>query len=106
MADGAAGRYYVAHVLRKGLDPEGQSRFAAACARTGAHVESVPGGCYAVFSTVDDLEEYSPIDAFALLTRCAFGGWIKDNRWRVDFSRRTFVVWRNRRLYFHVPTIA
>lgn len=44
-------------------------------------------------------------DAFSLQTRCAFGGWIKDNRWRVDFLCRTFVSWRDQRLYFFVPII-
>ena len=98
-------RYYVAYVLKEGLTPENRAALEGALASSGACLETVPGGCYAVFSTVDDLESYSLHDAFRLLTRCAFGGWIKDNRWRVDFSRRTFVVWRDSKLYFVVPTV-
>ena len=98
-------RFYVAHVLRQGLPSDERASLQADCATAGAHTEVIPGGCYAVFSTIDDLESYSLEDAFSLLTRCAFGGWIKDNRWRVDFTRRTFVVWRDRKLHFHVPTV-
>ena len=101
----AVSRYCVAHILRNELTPRDRAALKAACAGMGAHVEAVPGGCYAIFSTVDNLEAYWLEDAFGLLTRCAFGGWIKDNRWRVDFSRRTFVVWRDRRLHFFVPTV-
>lgn len=98
-------RYYVANILRTNLGAGGEASVATACERDGAHRETVPGGYYEVFWVADDLEAYSLVDAFRLLTRCAFGGWIRDNRWRVDFSRRTFVEWRARKLYFYVPTI-
>lgn len=103
--DDLISRYYVAYVLREDLSVEDRAALEGALAGSGVRLETVPGGCYAVFSTVDDLESYSLNDAFLLLTRCAFGGWIKDNRWRVDFSRRTFVAWRHRRLLFFVPTV-
>ncbi len=105
-ADDEVSRYYVANVLQGNLEDEAENVIAAACAEGGAHREVVSGGCYAVFWVADDaLEAYSLADAFRLLTRCAFGGWIRDNRWCVDFSRRTFVVWRAGKLFFHVPTI-
>lgn len=98
-------RYYVAHVVRKGINLHEQATLDAVRNANGAHSEIVPGGYYAMFATIDNLERYSLEDAFHLLTRCAFGGWIRDNRWRADLSRRTFVVWYNERLYFLVPTI-
>ena len=44
-------------------------------------------------------------EAFRLLTRCAFGGWINENRYRVDMSRRTFVRWQKGKFFFYVPLI-
>ena len=103
--DASVSRYYVAYVLRGDLTAEERAALEGALTGSGTRLETVPGGYYAVFSTVDNLESYSLHDAFRLLTRCAFGGWIKDNRWRVDFSRRTFVAWHDRRLLFVVPTV-
>ena len=103
--DEEVSRYYVANILRANLAAGEEASVATACERDGAHRETVPGGYYEVFWVADDLEAYSLVDAFRLLIRCAFGGWIRDNRWRVDFSRRTFVEWRARKLYFYVPTI-
>ena len=98
-------RYYVARVIRGSIDLHEQAVLDAVRATAGAHRETIPGGYYAMFATADNLERYSLEDAFRLLTRCAFGGWIRDNRWRADLSRRTFVVWYNERFYFLVPTI-
>lgn len=105
LEDNTISRYYVAHFLRDDLNEDDEAELASACKGISAHDEVVPGGYYAVFWTADNLEEHSLEDAFQLLTRCAFGGWIRDNRWRVDFTRRTFVAWGNSKLRFYVPTI-
>lgn len=60
---------------------------------------------YAVFSTLKDSDEETAMNSMLLLTRCAFGGYIKENRWRIDFKRRTFVMWESDKLYFYVPVI-
>ena len=42
-------------------------------------------------------------DTYRMLMRCSFYGWIKDNRFRVDFSRLTFVRFMNNKYYFYIP---
>lgn len=72
---------------------------------TSARIEIIEGGRYAVFSTFDSTDERSPSESLHLLMVCAFGGYIHENRWRIDMKRRTFIIWRNRKLYFYVPVI-
>ena len=71
----------------------------------GLHLERIEGGRYAVFMTPAQSDLDSLEDAFRLLTRYAFGGWIAENRSRVDMNRRTFVTWQREKLLFHVPLI-
>ena len=68
-------------------------------------IEAIPGGKYAEFQVPGKNDQDSPGEKFRLLTRMAFGGWINRNRWRVDFGRRTFVIWRGGKLYFYVPVM-
>ena len=68
-------------------------------------IEAIPGGKYAEFQVPGENDQDSPREKFQLLTRMAFGGWINRNRWRVDFGRRTFVIWRGGKLYFYVPVM-
>ena len=71
----------------------------------GFKTESIPAGKYVIFyrhseSDIEDLEE-----SFVVLHRYAFGTWIQKHRARTDLTRRTFVVWRGRKLYFYVPLV-
>lgn len=69
------------------------------------HTSTIPGGKYAVFSTLDKTDRNDPEEAFRLLIRHAFGGWINENRFRVDMRKRTFVLWNRENLYFYVPVV-
>ena len=95
-------KYYVGGVLNGYLGSE------SAPADTDPSImreEDIPGGRYAVFSTQEKTDDKLPEDAARLLTRCAFGGYISKNRWRIDLTRRTFIIWRSNKLFFFVPIV-
>lgn len=94
--------YYVGSVLRTVVD---ENEIKNALKDSGAIIEHIPGGRYAVFRTFDETDGANPEMSYHILTVTAFGGWIHDNRWRTDLNRRTFVIWRNSRLFFYVPVV-
>ena len=65
----------------------------------------VTGGGFAVFETIDPVDDDALKEKYAMLERCAFYTWIKENRIRYDEKRITFVAYRGRKLYFYVPVI-
>lgn len=95
-------KYYEGVVLKSDLT---QTDDELTAMTEGASEEELPGGRYAVFSTLSDDDTRLTEDAARLLTRCAFGGYINENRWRIDMQRRTFITWQNSKLYFHVPVV-
>lgn len=95
-------KYFVGNILDADLS---QNDLTAIKKSTSASIEQVQGGKYAVFTTLDDTDNNNPEAAYHILTITAFGGWINENRWRTDLSRRTFVAWRNGKLYFYVPVV-
>ena len=95
-------QYYLGSVLVKGLTDEDRNDILE---KTHARMETVCGGRYAVFSTVDETDEGKLRENIILLMRYAFGGYINEYRWRVDLSERTFVIWKAGKLYFYVPII-
>ena len=95
-------KYYEGTVI----SPDDNKRKMAVLARTkGAILEEIPGGRYAVFSTQGKDDIVLTEEAMRFLTRCAFGGYINENRWRIDMKRRTFIIWRGNKLYFYVPIV-
>ena len=64
---------------------------------------TVDGGKYAVFETLDTSDEANLADAYRMLTRLVFYGWIKENRVRVNLNKLTFVRYYDRKLHFYVP---
>ena len=64
---------------------------------------TVDGGKYAVFETLDTNDEANLADAYRMLTRLVFYGWIKENRVRVNLNKLTFVRYYDRKLHFYVP---
>lgn len=95
-------KYYVGAVLKGYMGTESAP---ADMDPSVMREEDIPGGRYAVFSTQDSTDARSPESAALLLTRCAFGGYISKNRWRIDLTRRTFIVWRSQKLFFYVPIV-
>ncbi len=94
--------YYLGAMVRNTADRE---ELRMQIRTHGLHLERIEGGRYAVFMTPAQSDLDSLEDAFRLLTRYAFGGWIAENRSRVDMNRRTFVTWQREKLLFHVPLI-
>ncbi|MBR3147123.1 MAG: helix-turn-helix domain-containing protein [Eubacterium sp.] len=95
-------KYYVGTVLKEALTEEQAEELEQ---MSGAHEEVIPGGRYAEFSVPEISEDELPDETVRLLTRCAFGGYINENRWRVDLKKRTFIAWRDRKPYFYVPVV-
>ena len=95
-------KYYVGSFLKHDLNSADIDRIKK---ETGAMLEELSGGRYAVFQTFDRQDEDRPELAYHLLTLTAFGGWINENRWRTDLNRRTFVIWKGHKLYFYVPIV-
>lgn len=60
-------------------------------------------GKYAVFESLQKSDRDNLIDTYRMLMRCSFYGWIKENRYRVDFGRPTFVRFAEDKLYFYIP---
>ena len=93
-------RYYVGSVLTESKNDKYND------IQSGSFdIEVLPGGKYAEFQTHGKNDQDRPREKFQFLTRMAFGGWINRNRWRVDFGRRTFVIWHESKLYFYVPVM-
>ena len=63
----------------------------------------IKSGKYAVFESMAASDRNMMADTYRMLMRCSFYGWIKDNRFRVDFSRLTFVRFMNNKYYFYIP---
>ena len=95
-------KYYVGTVLKEALTEKQAEELEQT---SGAHEEVIPGGRYAEFSVPEISEDELPDETVRLLTRCAFGGYINENRWRVDLKKRTFIAWRDRKPYFYVPVV-
>ena len=64
---------------------------------------TVEGGKYAVFETLEESDEANLADAYRMLTRLVFYGWIKENRVRVNLNKLTYVRYYERKLHFYVP---
>ena len=64
---------------------------------------TVDGGRYAVFETMEESDETNLADAYRMLTRLVFYGWIKENRVRVNLNKLTYVRYYGRKLHFYVP---
>ena len=95
-------RYYLGTALKPGIT---ETKEQILSRTDNAHLETIAGGRYAVFHTADMEDTRMTEDTVRLLTRCAFGGYVTENRWRIDFSRRTFIIWREQKLYFYVPIV-
>ena len=63
----------------------------------------IKAGKYAQFESVGQGDRNNMPETYRMLMRCAFYGWIKENRYRVDFERLTFVRYHEGKLYFFVP---
>lgn len=61
------------------------------------------GGKYIVFETLSSSDKGNLTNTFRTLTRCAFFGWYRENLYRSDGERLTFVIYENEKLYFYVP---
>ena len=64
---------------------------------------AVAGGNYAVFETTEDSDAEKLKERYAMLDRCAFYSWIRENRIRYDEKRITFSSYRHGKLSFYVP---
>lgn len=64
----------------------------------------VKGGRYAVFESMNVSDADVLADTYRMLARLSFYGWIKENRYRVDFSRLTYVKYYSNKLHFYIPT--
>lgn len=96
-------RYSVGALLKYRYEKELLHQYLS---QTDIRRDQIDGGKYAIFMTLNASDEDDPKEAFHMLTRCAFGGWIHENRHRCDLSRRTFVIWRDHKLFFYVPLIS
>lgn len=65
----------------------------------------VSGGSFVVFETSDERDDDNLREKYAMLERCAFYRWIRENRIRYDEKRITFAACKNHKLYFYVPVI-
>lgn len=71
----------------------------------GFKSEAISEGKYAMFSRHSESDVEDMEGTFVMLHRYAFGTWIQKHRARTDLTRRTFVVWRGKKLYFYVPIV-
>ena len=86
--------YYLGPVVRKEAGvPKGMEEI------------TIPGGNYAVFRTGNPTDKDDLTETYRMLTRVAFGGWIDECRFRVDYTRPTFVNYKRQKLFFYVPII-
>lgn len=61
------------------------------------------GGVYAVMESMQPTDEENLEDVYRMLYRCAFRGWLVENRERIDLERLTFVRYENGKLQFYIP---
>lgn len=86
--------YYLGPIVRKEAGiPEGMVEI------------TIPGGNYAVFRTANPSDKDDLTETYRMLTRVAFGGWIDECRFRVDYTRPTFVNYKRQKLFFYVPVV-
>ena len=86
--------YYLGPIVRKEAGvPKGMKEI------------TIPGGNYAVFRTGNPSDKADLTETYRMLTRVAFGGWIDECRFRVDYTRPTFVNYKRQKLFFYVPII-
>lgn len=64
---------------------------------------SLSSGKYTRIESVMDSDDSKLKETYRMLTRLSFYGWVKANRYRVDFSRLTYVRYINHKLYFYIP---
>ena len=64
---------------------------------------TVRSGKYVVFESENENDLKATTDIYRMLTRISFYGWVRENRYRVDFNRLTFVSFYNYKLYFYIP---
>jgi len=86
--------YYLGPVIKKHAGvPEGMEEIV------------IEGGTYAVFRTIKPSDKDDLAETYRMLTRIAFGGWIHEMRYRIDYSRATFINYKRQKLFFYVPII-
>lgn len=86
--------YYLGPVVKKDAGiPEGMEEL------------TIDGGTYAVFRTENLSDKDDLPETYRMLTRVAFGGWINECRYRVDYSRPTFINYKRQKLFFYVPIV-
>lgn len=64
---------------------------------------TVDGGKYAIFETMEESDEPNLAEAYRMLNRLVFYGWIKENRVRVNLNKLTYVRYYDQKLHFYVP---
>lgn len=64
---------------------------------------TVDGGRYAVFETLEESDDTNLGDAYRMLSRVVFYGWVKENRARVNLNKLTYVRYYDRKMHFYVP---
>lgn len=63
----------------------------------------IKGGSYVVLETQNETDRKNLMKTYRMMYRCAFEGWIREHRARVDLSRLTFVRYISEKLYFFIP---
>ena len=64
---------------------------------------AIKGGSYVVLESRQDNDQQNLRETYQMLYRCAFTGWIRENRPMVDFGRLTFVRYQEGKLGFYIP---
>ncbi|MGN0708622.1 MAG: helix-turn-helix domain-containing protein, partial [Anaerovoracaceae bacterium] len=91
------------HDATQGQDAPAQGQTAAAHGNSAAaHID---GGRYAVFQTYDDDDTGAIAETCRKMSRLAFGGWVHEFRYRVDFQRYTFIRLTKGKMRFYVPIL-
>lgn len=66
---------------------------------------TVAGGKYAMFQTDKESDKENVAETLRMYTRCAYYGWIKEYRERVDLNRITFERYVDNKIYLYVPIL-
>lgn len=66
---------------------------------------TVAGGKYAMFQTDKESDKENVAETLRMYTRCAYYGWIKEYRERVDLTRITFERYVDNKIYLYVPIL-
>lgn len=64
---------------------------------------TIAGGKYAMFETERDSDKEDVAETLRMYTRCAYYGWVKEYRERVDLTRITFERYADNKIYLFVP---